>query len=220
MYKNVFALVLFIALFLASASLFGPVEAATLRFEPSSVDTSSGETFDLDIYVDTDDSEVFGVDAVITYDSNIMQVEKITNGTFLDIGHKDYDEKGNIVVIGYVQNSGESVIGEDVLATITFKATKGGTGDVDFVCNVDDKTESNIITNDLDSSDIIDCAASGKSVVVVDGGTSTSKSSSSSSSSSTTSGQLPATGVFEDMLMAIIVGATLFGLGIIARFFV
>ena len=61
--------------------------AATLSFDPSSVNTSVDSTFDLDIIVKVGTSEVLGVDALVEFDSDkfvrkIFYQQEISNHAF------------------------------------------------------------------------------------------------------------------------------------------
>lgn len=203
------------------------VRAATLNFDPTSLNVKEGETFDVDVVVNTANAEVYGVDALFQYDPNLVEATVITNGTFLEINHKEIKEDGKVYIVGLVNSPGEAVKGEDVLATVSFKAKKSGTTSLTYVCEINDTRESNVLEASTDSPDLLECGQNGKATIVIGGGTAstgttpaTSKSSSSSSTSSKTgASQLPQTGTFENMIVIVMTGGILLLIGLGARMF-
>jgi len=110
--------------FLVIAPKISLVNAATLNFDPSSIKVKEGETFDVDIVVNTASAEVYGVDALFQFDPESVEATVITPGTFLDVNHKEIKPDGKVYIVGLVNSPGEAVQGEDVLATVSFKAKK------------------------------------------------------------------------------------------------
>ena len=208
----------------ALAPRINGVFAATLSFDPSSVNVEAGETFDLTIQVDVGTDEALGVDALMEYDSEKLKVNNITNGTFLTVNTKEYGNPGSIYVGAVVESSGESVTGSGPLATITFEAIGSGTSNVTFVCEIDETGESNIPENSPDVPDLLECSQNGEAVVIVEGGDSddsgTSDGGSSGSSGGSGGSELPKTGIVEDMvILSIIAGGLLFLFGLGTRIY-
>ena len=203
------------------------VRAATLNFDPTSINVKEGETFDVDVVVNTANAEVYGVDALFQYDPNLVEATVITNGTFLEINHKEIKEDGKVYIVGLVNSPGEAVQGEDVLATVSFKAKKAGTTSLTYVCEINDTRESNVLEASTDSPDLLECGQNGKATIVIGGGTpstattpATSNTGSSSSSSSNSGGsELPKTGTFENMVAIVVAGGILFLIGLGARMY-
>lgn len=218
--KNIILSIACLALILAAAP--ASAHAAFLEFDPSSVNVDVGDTFDMDIVVKVSDDEITGVDAVGDFDPSVLEVQAITDGTFLEIAHKSFDNPGRFYVAGLVNSVGESVTGEGVLATVTFKAIASGTTTVTYLCELGETGESNISeSSTVDAPDLIECGLNGEGVVVV-GGSSGGTSSGSSGSSGSTSGgsggsELPKSGVFDDLLVFIVIGGVLFVIGVGAK---
>ena len=53
--------------FLFLIPLVARVDAATLNFDPTSINVKEGETFEVDVMVDTANAEVYGVDALFQF---------------------------------------------------------------------------------------------------------------------------------------------------------
>src|SRR3989344_6429362 len=150
--------------------IFTAAQAATLQFNPSSINKKVGETFELEVVVDAGDKEVLSVDALVDFDGNILEVQSITDGTYLDIGQKDFKSTGKAYIAGVVPGPGVTVTGKGTLAKILFKAKSSGRATITFDCELGEKTESNISEATIDATDLIECSQNGEAVVVIDGG--------------------------------------------------
>jgi len=206
--------------FLVIAPKISLVNAATLNFDPSSIKVKEGETFDVDIVVNTASAEVYGVDALFQFDPESVEATVITPGTFLDVNHKEIKPDGKVYIVGLVNSPGEAVQGEDVLATVSFKAKKSSTSSLTYMCEINDTRESNVLEASTDSPDLLECGQNGKATIVVGDGTAVAPTSSTSKTSTTTrtgGSELPRTGVVDNMIVAVIVGGILFLIGLGAR---
>jgi hypothetical protein len=213
--KHVSITIIALFAFLFAGARLQSAYAGTLSFDPSSVNTAVDETFTLTVKVDAEDAEVLGVDALIEYDKDMLEITNIADGTFLSIGAKEHSEDGKAYVAGMVESAGESVTGAGDLVDITFKALSGGTTNVSFICELGETGESNISENSTDATDLIECSQNGEAVVVITGDGSTTSGGTSTSGGSSTPSQLPKTGVFENMVaIGIVAGAALVLVGI------
>lgn len=223
MKSKILHLIVVCALFFLIAPLVSGAHAASLSFDPSSINVDAGDTFDIDIVVKIGEDEALGVDALIEYDSSLLEVQDIIDGTLLPIALEEYDETDKIYVVGLSDNSLESVSGEGVLATISFKALSGGTVNMSYICELGETGDSNISENSLDALDIIECSENGDAVIVIGGGTDGGGGgggSDTTTGGSTGGSELPKTGIVEDMVtIGMIAGAALFLIGIGARVF-
>lgn len=205
------------SLFFASAGI-SAVQAGTLSFDPSSVNTKVGESFTLTVKVDAGTAEVLGVDALIEYDKNMFEITGFTDGTFLSIGAKEPGDDGKAYVAGMVESAGESVTGSGELIDIAFKAKAGGTSTISFICELGETGESNISENSTDATDLIECSQNGEAVIVVGGGTTSGGGTTGGTGGTKTPSTLPKTGFFEDMvLFGMIVGGALIVIGVSTR---
>ena len=143
--------------------------------------------------------------------------------SLIHIYHKEIKPDGKVYIVGLVNSPGEAVDGEDVLATVTFKAKKSGTSNLSYICEINDTRESNVLEASTDSPDLLECGQNGKATIVIGGGTSsggtTPATTTKTGSTSTKTGgsELPRTGTFENMMVIVIAGGILFLIGIGAR---
>jgi len=219
----IWGIIFLTGLMLGSASALAKVHAATLNFDPTSINVKVGETFEVDMIVDTGTAEVTGVDSLFEFNAGIIEAQSISDGTFLEVNHQEIREDGKVYVVGLVNSPGEAVQGKDVLSTVTFKAKAAGTTNMSYLCEINDTRESNISENSTDAPDIIECSSNGKTVVVVTGGTPTSApggSSSSKTGGTSSSSELPKSGVFDHFGLIVIIGGLLCAIGIGARRFI
>ncbi len=207
--KRIFLFVVGAGMFFVIMPLLSVTYAATLSFNPSSVDVNTGETFEMEVFASIDDKEVLGIDTLIEYDSNILSVESIADGTYLEIAQKEFGEAGKIYIAGVIDSPGTSVTGEGVLATITFKAKGAGTTKITFVCELGETTESNILENSTDAPDLIECSSNGEAEVNVDGG-----SRSGGTNPQSTPSALPKSGVYDSFASFALIGGILFIVGV------
>lgn len=210
----VFALIL--AVFLYAAPTWGSAFAATLKFDPTTISTTVGETFKLDVVVDAEDKQILGVDAQIEYSGSICEVESITDGDFLEVGIKEFTLPGKIYIAGVVASPGESVTGKGVLATIQCKAKAAGTTKFTYTCETGATNESNISEKSTDAPDLIQCSLNGEAVVTVTDSTKKIKEKTSTGSAKTPS-ELPRTGIVEDVMLYTVLGVGFMVVGIGAK---
>jgi len=207
--------------FLVFLGVFSPLVLAQttnphLSFSPSTTTVTVGETFDVDVLVDTGGQAVDGVDAIISYDQDLLEAVSVTAGSFLFTTTNSLATAGKIKIYG-VAESGSPKTGTGTLATITLRAKSAGEATLTFDCQSGVTTDSNI---NKGSEDIIVCTSNGTGVYTL--GSSTSSASLSAtpsptvvanSSTSTTSADLPATGAFANTLILLGIGAILSFLG-------
>lgn len=222
-------LVAFLTLFIVlglSPTLFGNAYAASLSFDPSSVSKNAGEAFDIKVDANAGSDQITSVDAYITYDANVLEVQSVTNGTFFPTVTKDTSQAGKVYIAGLVDDPATSKTGTGTLATITFKGKTSGSAILAFTCTQGSTSDSNITKNDLNATDIITCSSNGSSAITIGSGSSSGGSSSGGSSSggSSTSGgttpaptELPKSGVFDNVVKYSVPGIILLLLGGIAK---
>lgn len=145
-------------LFLVSFVVAGGAHAATLEFSPSTGSHTTGEGFDVEIKVDTSDTETTSTDAVIVFDKTLVSIDNVTYGSFYPtVLHSE--QNGKLYISGMVDSAGDSKSGTGTLATVTLKGLTAGTATLSFECETGRTDDSNISENDLDSTDVIDCSA-------------------------------------------------------------
>lgn len=181
------------------------IMAASLSLSPATANKSVGETFAVDIVLDTEGAAASGATAILSYDTAKLQVndddstgtgvniaggsnltQVLTNSVDTSIGQIRYDA-GNL---------GASYTGRGVIATIHFKALSEGTAQVSFVFDPNKTTDTSAVA-----------AASGPTSLLstVNDGT--------YSIGESTGEPLPETGAIEDTLMLLGFGGVFLATG-------
>lgn len=114
--------------------IFSRAQDATLYFSPSDVSVVKGDTFDVDILINTDNDNVVAVKAVIEYDTNNLSLESwdTTSSVFADSNACVYNSKPCEIVNDDPQNGKITItlakpspgIKEDsgIIVTLNFRA--------------------------------------------------------------------------------------------------
>ncbi len=201
----------FIFLFLAVVS----ASAATLNFNPSSVNTQQDGTFSVDVVVDAGTEQVTGTDVYVIYDPQYLQLQTVTAGSFFPKSD-NMPSTGKLYVWGVIENQGEYKTGQGVLSTLTFKTVKGGNTTVTFQCDTANTETSKILKNDINATNVINCGGNG-SLTINSTGSGTTNNSSSSTSTTTTVTTLPQSGVYENVMRFAVPGLILMFMGVALR---
>lgn len=173
MVKHAVVSIIVSAAVLALFPFVRPTHAATLQFEPSTVTTTAGRTFEAKVSVNSAGEEINGVDAFVLYDANLLEIAAINNGTFFPTVLTDPSKAGRAYIAGIVDAPGTFKIGAGTIATVVFRAKANGTATVAFECVQGSSKDSNVVKNDLNASDIIVCASNGSQAVTIGGGVTT-----------------------------------------------
>jgi len=148
-----FAFFLFVALYFAL-----PASAATLEFSPATGSHTTGTAFNVEIKVDTKGQDTTSTDAVIVFNNQLLSVDNVTYGQFYStVLHSEQNSK--LYISGMVDSAGTVKNGTGTLATVSFKGLTAGTAALSFECEAGRTDDSNVSKNDVDSTDILDCAA-------------------------------------------------------------
>lgn len=142
--------------FLLSVTLFGfscSALAATIVLSPSSKTVTAGQTFTVDILVDTQGADVDGVDVYsLNYNPSILEVVdastaisgvQISSGSLLAVTLTNL-VSGGTIKFSQVSSGGTSYNGSGKLATITFKALASGTSAATFDFTPGSTSDSNV----------------------------------------------------------------------------
>lgn len=105
---------------------------SSILFSPTTIATKPGETFSTQLWLDTDQAQVAGIDAKITFDPKLLSVVKIdTLPVFPDYPATVFDNAlGSAHISGIVRNKNELYTGKAQFATITWKANTSGDGSI------------------------------------------------------------------------------------------
>lgn len=160
------SLFLFVCVAYAS-SVLGKVHGASLRFDKTSNSITNGGQFDVEVVIDPAAEQVTSTDAWIVYDKNVLSVVSVKDGTYFPTVLNDTSTAGKVYIAGLVNDPSEFKTGVGIVATITFKANANGTSNLSYECSPSATETSKIIKNDINSTNIIDCAANGQQTVTI-----------------------------------------------------
>ncbi len=152
-------------LFIVVPIFFGSVNAASLKFDKTTVSGTNGGTFQIAVTVDPGSDPVLSTDVYVTFDSSLLKANSVAAGTLFPVVTNDISTSGKVYIAGMVSDTASPVTTSGTLATITFQALKDGTGTLAFDCNT-----STIVKNDVDTSNILVCSQNNSSVVTIGSG--------------------------------------------------
>lgn len=119
--------------------------AATLKIESDSITTRAGNTFIIDVILDSEKEVVNAVEAVITYPADLLEaIEVSRGGSFLTLWPEEPEidnNEGTITLTGGIPNG--SMVFKGKVVSVTFLAKTSGGAEVDF-----DTDNTNILLND------------------------------------------------------------------------
>lgn len=150
------SLILFLIFFAA------PSYAAIMSLDPASYSAPVRQTFTVKLTIDTEGESIDTTDAILLYDSSVLQVVDVVTG---DNGQNPFlpDFYKNIspdeIYIGHsVIDMLEPKSGQGILATITFRGNAAGLTNVRFDCTPGKTSDTNISKSDKNETDIVECA--------------------------------------------------------------
>jgi hypothetical protein len=228
-------------LYIAVAGMVSSVSAATLRFDPTSFTGAEGDTFDVDVLVSPGSDQISAVDVYVNFDSSIVSATDVQTTDLFDNINQSVDT--NQVYLNGIFTSGDKYIDEEgILATITFQLNSANPGTLQFYCDKTRNNSSKIVKNDVNATNVIECE--NLTLFSISGGT-TAPGGSSSGPTPTTlpasgtsqqqqqqqqqqqaqgvvylQGQLPQSGIFENVLKYSIPGALMLVVGVVIKFFI
>ena len=204
-------LVSFVSLMLVVLALVlarpGAVSAATLSLSPQARLIKPGETFSVDVLINTKGESVTFADVYFTHDKTLLEAITVTNGTFFPNTYHVLTP-GEPYISGALSKSGESYTGTGKVATITFKALKEGVDTMAFKCTPGKTADTNIARLS-DGSDIVECSA------LVNGVYTISNSATPDAAATPTPNSLPQAGSIGNTLMFVGLGILLTIVGIV-----
>ena len=119
------------------AGLFGVVgaaQASIISINPQEKEFATGETFLVEVHLNSEKEVVNAVEATITYPTDLLSVEKLSiGGSFLTLWAKEPALEASAGVIELAGGiPGGSLVLDGKILTITFKSKVSGVGEVDF----------------------------------------------------------------------------------------
>src|SRR3990167_5211233 len=140
---------------------------ATLTFDPSTKDANVNDSIDINTIVNAGAENILSVDGYIKYDKTMLEFQNFTDGDFFPIVTTEEISDGNLYIGAYVDDPGTTKTGTGTYSTITFKALKEGTTTVEYFCDDTVNESSEVIKDDINASNIINCSGNGTSVITI-----------------------------------------------------
>lgn len=162
-----FFLTLFVLVGLASP---GIVDAATFELTPA---TGQGQTFTVQIKLDTANEQIWGLDAILKYDPAKLAIDSASFGSLFDLQTPTINNNtGTTHLIAEFEDTEDTYVGTGILATLTVRGKQAGPAQLQFECQPDSDNDSNIFRFS-DDTDVINCAQiiNGSYTVVLAGAT-------------------------------------------------
>lgn len=206
--KLLFTFLIFSTLYSITVS---EVQAQTFSLTPLTASKSAGLNFNVDLSIDTAGKEVSGADVKITFDSTILQVVDITEGTFFpEVTHNTYS--GTLYIGGSFSTDTDSKSGTGKVATIVLKGKTAGVGKLTFVCTTQ-ATDTNIL--DTAQKDIVNCTALKDGSYTIIGTSSVTATPAQTDEEATSSPEPPVTGISLPTVLSFGFGLALLALGLV-----
>jgi hypothetical protein len=137
-----------------------PANAANLSLSPSAGNANTGNSFNVDIVLNSSGQSIDGVDAVLSYNPSMLEIQdanstaagiQISAGSLMPVvTYNSVNSASGKILFSQVHNPGTTFNGYGTLATITFKALSAGSATVSFDFTAGNTTDSNVAFNGSD----------------------------------------------------------------------
>jgi len=201
----------FILLFLVIPFFLGSVQAASLKFDKTTVSASNGGTFQVAVTVEPGSDALNSTDVYVSFDSTLLKATSVTAGSLFPTVTNDISTAGKVYIAGMVNDPANSISTTGTLATITFQGLKEGTGTLTFDCNT-----SKIIKNDLNATNVLSCSTNNSCAVTIGSG-GTAPTATPGADGGNNIEELPQSGVFENLIKFAVPGFILVMFGTIMK---
>ncbi|MBP8590929.1 LPXTG cell wall anchor domain-containing protein [Candidatus Shapirobacteria bacterium] len=187
-----FITVAYAGVLLGEGAVWAQTSSPHFSFSPAATTIKVGETLAVVVEINTGGKNINSADAVIAFDSGLLEVISVGEGLFFPTTTSDTSVLGEIKIYG-IADSNAPKTGTGTLATINFRAKKAGTARLTFSCQSGSTADSNINEGQID---VILCSANGTGSYTITAAT-TGVEGGVTPTSEATSTALPKTGVFE-----------------------
>lgn len=177
--------------------------AASLSLSPASSTKAVGNTFSVDIVVDTGGDAIGGVTAILTYDTTRLQAQStaLTPGPIFGTSVSPFTNSIDATTgqIRYDSGTlGTAYTGRGTLATMTFRAIAVGTAQVNFTFNPSSTTGTSLVAAATGPTNLLTTVNNGTYTITSTG----------------TGGTLPPTGAVENTLLLLAGGIVFLTMGL------
>ncbi len=212
--QKIFLIVLFfiLAVFFTPTTVF----AQTLSLDPTQIGVTVGQEFTVKININTNGVQTSGADAMITFDSNVLDLTNTANGGFYTTfaANPLSGATNKYYINAFETDSTSTKTGSGTIATLTFKGKANGSSPVTFDCTAGSKADTNIIKSGT-SDDVVNCSGLVTGSYTV--GPANATPITSNTSSNPTPSVLPRSGSVEVTLLAVGAGILLTLVGLVFK---
>lgn len=212
-YNVVGFLSLFLFLFVSSSFVWAQTSNPHFSLSPTVKEVAPQVSFNVTVSIDTGGKLTSGADAIVEYDSSLLEVVSVSEGTFYPTITTLNNTTGKVEIYG-VADSTNPKSGTGTLATITFRGKTAGTATVNFLCQTGSTSDSNI--NSTSNEDLIVCADNVNASYII--GSTSQEATTTATPTATASQELPQTGFLEPTALIIGGGIILMILGLVFIF--
>jgi Cohesin domain len=153
-YILILALFILVVFYMVSRSgdkINPSLTSATLSISPTAKTVKVGETFTLDVVLDTAGADVDGLDFILNQNPRLLEVVKVAPVDILgSTVYNQTDAKTGRISASQVSGGGSSYRGGGTIATITFLAKGSGTANITFDFTVGATNDSNVASLGVD----------------------------------------------------------------------
>lgn len=143
--------------------MVSPVHAApaSLSFDPVQINTKTGQTISIDVNMYTGEESVASTDVMIHYDKALLEpvLSETKNGNIFQKVEAKSILPGTMYLYGIQENPDLAQPAQGRVATITFKTLNEGNAQITFDCDPVKNTTSQIIKNNSEFENIINCTS-------------------------------------------------------------
>lgn len=206
----------------------GVLAAASLSLSPASSSTAQGQTFIVNVVLNTDNNSSSGTDALLSFNPQIIKIQSVAFANPLLYSGENRqtidNTNGKLTLNSSVISAAYAYKGSGTLATITFKGESTGSSAVSFLCTAATTNGDSNIWN-TQAQDIINCSSNIGGAYTVTSGESTSPtatptitSGGESDTNPTATPTPPAAGNISLTIFPVIVGGLLLLFGLTGKF--
>lgn len=144
----------------------GTATGVGFQFVPITETNSVGGKVTLAILIHTLSEKTVGAEAQVRYDPTMLQVSNVTTADFYP-SITTTDTAGILLARGSIEQPADFRSGSGRMATVEFTTLKQGSTTLTFFCDLAQFNSSKIIKNDINASNIINCAANNTYTVTI-----------------------------------------------------
>ena len=134
---------------------------AKLSFGDSQT-VSIDEEFTIPVVLTSEEFHVNGADIEISYDPQFLKIVLIENGEIFDhfVADEINEKEQKLLFSVAMDPDKEGLTGSDTIATITARALRPGTTELEYIYHKNDRNDSNVSVSDLPGEDVLEMAES------------------------------------------------------------